>query len=208
MNSQTCTARDLTRCHYGKNLVYFPSRKNNQQMICESQLEADFCLLLEHSRETVSYQCQPETLALTQINHRSSYTPDFLVETCETKFYVEIKPDKTKLHTPYLERILAARSMLQDRGSDLYLADDKEIRSGNKLKSLQRLYSRSFNVAHAEYEHLLDQIRRTTGEFTLEEFLNSLPYISHSAKYLAIFDGYLAIDLETPLTLCTTLKAA
>jgi len=206
MTSIRKPARDITKSHHGKNLFYFPSRKNNCQLICESQLEADLCILLEHNKSVISYECQPETLHLLDLGPRRSYTPDFLIRTEHGCAYIEVKPDWSKLPNYYLEKILAAKSLLERRGHKLLLVDEISIRESCKLKNLQILYSRSFNSAPTEYSDFISKLQTLNKRITLGQLLSCLPNTSPSTKYLAIFNEDFNIELNKPISLSTLLE--
>jgi len=200
------TARNVTRCHYGKNVVFFPSRKNNCQVICESVLEADYCLLLEFDKQVLSYRSQPETLTLLDGDETFIYTPDFYVNSSEESFYAEIKPDRNRLSSKYLHKLTTAKKTLRERGSEFQLLDTSNIRSHHLLRNLKLLYSRSFNTRPEEYTYLISQIPLLPRHLTLDALLRQLPAISYSAKYLAIFNEVFGVDLNRPLTINTTLE--
>ncbi|AMO77689.1 TnsA endonuclease N-terminal domain-containing protein [Pseudomonas sp. R3.Fl] len=200
------TARNVTRCHYGKNVVFFPSRKNNCQVICESVLEADYCLLLEFDKQVLDYRSQPETLTLLDDGETFIYTPDFCVNSSEELFYVEVKPDRNRLPSKYLRKLTAAKKLLNERGSELQLLDTSDIRPHHLLRNLKLLYSRSFNTRPEEYAYLISQIPLLPRHLTLDALLRELPAISCSAKYLAIFNEVFGVDLDRLLTTSTTLE--
>ncbi|WP_416311297.1 TnsA endonuclease N-terminal domain-containing protein [Pseudomonas sp. W03] len=199
-------ARNVARYHYGKNVVLFPSRKNNCQVICESMLEADYCILLEYDTQVLKYQSQPETLTLIDFGEKLIYTPDFSVEANEELFYVEVKPDRYGLPPKYHRKLRAAEQLLRDRGSTLRLLDSSDIRTHNKLCNLRILYSRSFNTSPEEYTYLVSRTQFLQKHLTLAALLQQLPAVSCSAKYLAIFNGIFGADLNRPLTQDTVLE--
>lgn len=206
MTIDMSASRAITRGHYGKNLVYFPSRKNQRQVICESVLEADYCLHLEHDKAVNSYRCQPETLAINIGNKTTTYTPDFAVETATATCFVEVKPNRDALSPAYQAKLLAAAALLQDRHISLRVVDASEIRPVPRLENLQILYSRSFHVRLREYTALAEKAQTLPAVITLAELLEQLPEISYAAKYLAIFDGLFSFDWNQPLSLQTYLE--
>lgn len=199
-------ARDITRSHYGKNLVYFPSRKNHRQVVCESVLEADYCLHLEQDKAVISYRGQPETLAINIGNKTTKYTPDFVIETATATYFVEVKSDRDALSPAYQKKLFTAAALLQDRHSSLRVIDAGEIRPGQRLENLQVLYSRSFHVRPCEYTALVGKAQTLPAVITLAELLEQFSEISHAAKYLAIFEGMFSFDWNQPLSLQTCLE--
>lgn len=208
MASDRAAARNLLRCHYGKNLIFFPSRKNHCQVVCESLLEADYCLILEFDQCVTKYQCQPEAVNFIESGKTINYTPDFLVNTDEESFYVEIKPDRNSLSPKHEKRLSAAEIQLQQRGEKLLLIDANDIRPPHRLQNLRILYSRSFNVRPEEYTYLVSRVHFLKSHVTLATLLRELPAVSYSAKYLAIFNGVFSFDINRPLTLDSVLRTS
>ncbi|MCO6060203.1 Tn7 transposase TnsA N-terminal domain-containing protein [Pseudomonas sp. MOB-449] len=206
MKTHESFSSNFCRSHYGKNLVYFPSRKNNCQLICESVLEADYCVHLEHGTSVTSYLPQPETFKFRYEGKIAIYTPDFLVETKENSFYVEIKPDLETLSLNYLEKLEEAAKIFRSRGTDLKLLDIKKIYQGEKLYNLRKIYSRSFNTTEAEYIHAEKAIHRISEPTTLDGLTKILPNISIQCIYLAIFRGLIHVNLNEPLALTSRLE--
>lgn len=199
-------ARNVTRTHYGKSIVFFPSRKNHCQIICESVLEADYCLLLEFDKQVSKYQSQPETLIFIESGEKFTYTPDFCVDSDEELFYVEVKPDRHRLSPKYQRKFRAAENLLRERGSTLQLVDSDDIHLHHQLCNLKVLYSRSFNTRPEEYAYLISRTHHLQKHLTLAALLQQLPAVSCSAKYLAIFNGVFGVDLNNPLTQDTVLE--
>ncbi|WP_371234433.1 Tn7 transposase TnsA N-terminal domain-containing protein [Pseudomonas sp. QE6] len=206
MNKDISAARDITKGHYGKYLVYFPSRKNKRQMVCESELEADYCLHLEHDKAVINYRCQPETLAINIGNKIVTYTPDFCVETLESTYFVEVKHNRENLSSAYQAKLCAADTLLQNRHISLHLIDAIEIRKVHRLENLQLLYSRSFRVKPDEYLALMEQSQKLPSSITLGNLLEQLPAISCQAKYLSIFNGLYSFDWDQAVSLHTCLE--
>lgn len=93
MKSQHIPARKIKKSSV-KNIVRFPSSKNNRTLLLESILESQFALLLEYDNSVDEYFEQPETFFLKDENKKKyRYTPDFLIVfKNRTRRYIEVKP--------------------------------------------------------------------------------------------------------------------
>lgn len=94
-NVATFTACRLPRHgRYGSRVTIFPSRKNNAPLMCESLLEAAFCLELERRADVLCYQIHPYTLTFVAAKVR--YTPDFQVTFASgSQQLIEVKNDQS-----------------------------------------------------------------------------------------------------------------
>jgi hypothetical protein len=194
-------SRNIESGHYGKHIVYFPSLKNSRQIVCESQLEADFCILLEFDQKVISYHPQPITISTMAGDKRRRYTPDFFVSRhYQNDLYVEIKPDAQLLSDDYLEHLLQARRHFRKRGANFLLVDAKKIRSHPKLSNLRTLYSRIHNTTKLEDDHLENFIRENVFPCSIKHLLTTPNAPTLNAILKAIFTHMLYINLNQPLS--------
>ena len=192
--------RTIGRGHPGQQTVHFPSRKNEGVVICESRLEADFCLWLEYDLEVVSYRPQPQTIPLfvDAVLHR--YTPDFLAVyfTGEEKAW-EVKPHGVYQWPAYLRKIAAAKEYFAAQGQGFELITDEAIRRQPHLRSLRWLYAHAHVIGPHARRYLWDWLKGAGGSSTLGHLLQQGAPVSICAIADAIFCGQLAIRLDTPL---------
>ncbi|MDH4874395.1 MULTISPECIES: TnsA endonuclease N-terminal domain-containing protein [unclassified Pseudomonas] len=201
-------SRNIESGHFGKHLVYFPSLKNCRQIVCESKLEADFCLLLEFDQNIISYHPQPITISTVVGDKKRRYTPDFLVKRrYQHDLYVEIKPDAQLLSNNYLEYILQAKAKFQKRGADLLLIDAKKIRTHHKLNNLRTIYSRIHNTTKLEDDYLQDFIKENVFPCSIERLISTPNAPTLNAILKAIFTHKLYVNLNEPISLSSTVDS-
>lgn len=199
--------RKFTKGHFGKYLVYFPSRKNQCQVVCESLLEADYCARLEFTREVIAYHAQPETLSIQVDGRTFRYTPDFLVETSEDWYYTEVKPCLSKLPERYLDKLHEAKRILLKKGYPLKFADSESILEGPLLDNIKFLYFNSFNVEVDELNFCLKALTVIPLPTALGDFL-TITHASPRALYRCIFEQKVELDLTSRITPNTALRKA
>lgn len=190
--------------HYGKHLVFFPSRKNARQLACNSVLEADYCILLEADQFVIRYTTGLQPIILACESSMTSYTPDFLVETTEEYFYTEVKFDFDVISSACRKKLYMAQHEFELHGTSLKFADSKSIRQGFKLRNLKFLYSHSFNVTSDEYGLLQSELLNSQFPTTLGSLLLSTQ-ISYRAYYKALFERDLLYEISSPLNMETTI---
>lgn len=192
--------RTIGRGRPGQQTVHFPSLKNRGVVVCESRLEADFCLWLEYDAEVVSYQPQPKTVPLFVDDATYRYTPDFLAVyfTGEEKAW-EVKPRGVYQWPAYLRKIAAAKEYFAAQGQRFELITDETIRRQPHLRSLRWLYAHAHCVSPRACRDVGDCLNAMGGASTLGCLLEQAAPVSLGAIAEAIFSGHLQIDLETPL---------
>ncbi|WP_448646207.1 hypothetical protein [Pseudomonas mohnii] len=188
---------------YGKHLLFFPSRKTHSQVICHSVLEADYCVFLEYDPSVVSYCSQPEALPVTVNGCYGQYWPDFRIETVDQTFYTEVKFGFDELSTRVRSKLIAAKSLLQARGTELLFADVDTIRAGTKLSNLKFLYFHSFNVSVDEFGGCRSLLSALDYPVSLRTLLSHPAGVRERAIYRAMFERLLVYDLNERLTLDT-----
>ncbi|CRL51606.1 MULTISPECIES: hypothetical protein [unclassified Pseudomonas] len=194
------------KCYYGKHAVYFPSRKNQHQLICDSMLEADYCVLLEYDSTVVNYWRTPGVFDLSIEQKVIHYTPDFLIETLDQFYYTEVKVDFKQLSPLTLAKLHAANTLFNESDRSLRYADEKNIREGELLRNIKHLYLHSFNVSDDEFGDCLRQIKALTGSVCLGDFMAGTHGPSARSVYKAMFDRILKFDLSSRLTFATKLE--
>lgn len=189
--------RKVSKGHFAKYLVSFPSRKNNRNVVCESLLEANYCIRLEHSQDVVSYRERPTTI---QLSESESYTPDFFVERQSSETYTEVKPDFRKTGERYRRKLNKATIELYRHGYVLEYADEESINCGELLSNLKTLYFHSFAISKEEYDYALRQIGTLQDPATLQSLIEDLQ-VTPKSIYRLLFEGKLLVNLHKPLSL-------
>lgn len=195
-------SRVLKKGKYGKHITHFPSEKNRTTIVCESELEADFCIWLEYDAEVVAYAAQPGTFAFAVTGTATHYTPDFEVtySTGEIKYF-EVKPDHVLQNTLYLTKMNVFRALAEQEGYGFRLVTERDIRIQPKLHNLQNLYSRLHSVGELEIAYLLEHVRTMPAETTLRALLGGPTPPSMKATAKGLFAHWIYTDLDQPLTL-------
>lgn len=194
-------ARKLKKGKFGKHIVHFPSIKNKKTVVCESELEADFCLLLEHDQSVVEYKPQPDTYRFSLNRKARLYTPDFLViyDTGECTYY-EVKPNHIESDEAYRVMFNTFSELVGELGYGSTLILERQIRVQPRLDNLKDLYSRIAMVSKHEHDYLMDTLRHLNKEITIHDLvsMNSPPSFRSIAN--AIFLKKIACDIDTPFS--------
>jgi hypothetical protein len=204
--SHAAPARDVRKKRFGKSLVYFPSRKNHVQLICESHNEAYMCWLLEYQHHVTQYYIQPVSYRYDPTKKSCQYTPDFFVQ-CDDghAYFIELKGSLSELSSHYhsvLDSFATAAAMLGYGFETFNLA---EFAKDGTLDNLALLYSRSHRVTDYEQRQLMSCLCTWTGPLSISLLLSHESHPSLRAICAAIFDQQLNFDLRNTLTLNTPL---
>ena len=78
---------------------YFPSKKLNRMVHCESILERKAVHLFENSNLVVSFQEQPIQIWYAEEEKIKTYFPDFLLRLEKSEGLIEVKPSSCLLYT-------------------------------------------------------------------------------------------------------------
>ena len=194
------------KSHYGKHSLYFPSQKNQVQIICDSALEADYCVHLEFEPEVERYLVHPGIFKISLEERVYDYTPDFLIETSEVIYYTEVKLDFATLSDRVKAKLRAASNYFNCLGQPLRFADRKTIRQGDYFRNLKYLYLHSFNVGKDEFGDCARQLEALVFPIRLGDLLARRNGPSNRSIYKAMFNRTLTFDCHRPLTLNTQLE--
>lgn len=190
--------RKLRRGKYGKHVTSMPSRKNGVYVMCETLLEAEFCLELERSSAVLKYVAQPFTLKF--INSRKCYTPDFAAELKNgTTTIYEIKTDAALRDPPTLDRLLMFQETLASLGHYLEIIKESQFSNPIKRENLQLLYQKSYTEDGKKSKSLVSRVQESANNsLTVNDLIAvgfSAPSIAH-----AVFYGEVLCDLTCPFT--------
>lgn len=184
----------------GSRVTKFSSRKNRSVVVCDSLLEAAFCLELERRNDVSHYEAHPYTLKFIGTNYR--YTPDFLVCFANgSQRLIEVKNDQSFEDKATSARITRYAELLAMHGCMLeYLAAShfyQRIRTAN----LAFLYHQSF-PSQGESTAKLCALLASRHQPTSIGDLLDLAFLPSNIAH-AVFYGALDIDLSTEIT-CST----
>lgn len=192
--------------------VYFFSYINNQQIDCESQLEADFCLTLEFVRDIQSYESQPVKVII-EGRPRPTY-PDFLIYfkavSRKRPLLAEVKHTKDLTNPKKISdisiKLAAFEQYAKAEGWEFKLATDKEIR-GTRLENYQFLYPHTEPPAflNTHFERILTVLEKS-GSCSASTILEKAGKDKASKGQILrcvwhmVRSGVLTADLDRPLT--------
>ncbi|WP_305812118.1 TnsA endonuclease N-terminal domain-containing protein [Photobacterium leiognathi] len=143
--------RNLRKPSPNKNIYKFSSLKNRDAVMCEGSLEKDCCYHFEYDPDVVQYESQPEGFYYDFDGKKRPYTPDFLVTYLDgTVEYVEVKPHSKTLSKKFKQEFSARKEAVSQKGFDLVLVTDKQIRDGYFLKNTELVHRYSGYISGDE----------------------------------------------------------
>ena len=114
----------------------FPSFKLGRMVWYESQLERDFCYLLEFDRDVISYSEQPFKLDYTLNGKRRRYTPDFLViRSSRNPLVIEVKPESKIRNTDFKNFEKAVKTELESEGKEFRTITCSQIQKEPRISN-------------------------------------------------------------------------
>lgn len=137
----------------------FMSSKGSRSIHWESQLEEDFCYLLEWDLNVIEFREQPETVFVHYAGKRRRYTPDFLVHRHDGKFIFEVKPLRKALSAKLQDLFEAANDLFTERGFRYDVVTEGEVRREPLLSNIKML------------------LRYSLAPFTDQEVMNALLWL-------------------------------
>lgn len=81
--------KNLDKYSQVKPSIAFYSKKNRQQMFCESRVEVGALLELEFDSRIKRYVTQPDSYSYTRDGHKRRYTPDVLCQGVDGSYWYE-----------------------------------------------------------------------------------------------------------------------
>ncbi len=164
-------SRTLTKGRSGKRIVFFPSRKNDALMPCESRLEADNCLELEFDRSVQLYRTQPFTINL---GGSESYTPDSIHKDELGNIIVrEVKFSGALQKENLVERLTRIRNIFEQEGFQFHILTEKNLQLPPRVDNYKFLY----RCSHQKYDtmlltHAIDILHKSPACCTLKKLRN------------------------------------
>lgn len=194
----TPQVRNFKKGRFGVHIVHFPSLKNERVVTCESTIEADFALLLEHDKHVIGYQCQPKTFTFNINNYTYTYTPDFLVYFDDFReIYYEVKPNDWDLDTQLSSRLSKVTDLLYKQNITFKVITESDIRPEPFISNLNQLYPRIHNLNKASIVHIQACLKALGGKTNIKSLRDLDIGPSEDAIMYALFFGpRLHIDRE------------
>lgn len=183
-------ARHHKKGRAGFSIYHFSSHKNQKTYSCESSIEKDYALRLEHDHSVTGYICQPETFTLTIKGKKTTYTPDFLVHYVDNSSrYIETKPDSWTDDDDMVDRLVNIKSNLQEIDKKLIVVPESKIRQEPLLTNLQILYQCIHLCDDQAFKLLKKTIKRFGNRCSVEELRSISGGPSEIAIRKALFLG-------------------
>ncbi|QTD31735.1 TnsA endonuclease N-terminal domain-containing protein [Pseudomonas fluorescens] len=181
---------------------FFPSLKNGLSVGCESHLETEGCLLLEHDLAVRTYYAQPHCFKWTDAGTEFCYTPDFLVHCVDGSFYLlEVKHDFDHLEEHYRDKLNTFAELCGERGWTYRQWSAAQIRGHANLETLKYLYSRAHHIDPADKFFFGEAAQHINMPITLGRLLAQLPQFSLNLICHQLFYRALRADLRQTVTL-------
>ena len=183
-----------------KNVVLFPSVKNQSLMPCESKLEAEHCLAIEFERNVMSYRTQPLTIRL---NAKESYTPDVVIADESGKYtFREIKFSGSLQSNKLNDRLTKITSVFATAGFRFEVITEKLLNLFPVCQHRNYLYrSARLNFHQLQVNEALAVINTAGPDFTLQAFRNECQDLGIHPLIAdwTIFHGYVQFDINQPI---------
>lgn len=180
-----------------KNIVRFPSSKNDRTILLESILESEFALLLEYDSKIETYFEQPETFLLKDENGKThKYTPDFLlVLTNGQNKYIEVKPESVVNSGKYSKVFDLFKQRALEIGSSFEIITETTIKKEPLLQNLKYFYkyrkNKSINITY------LDELASNVS--TPVAFKELIQTSNLKSLYELLAFGYLQFDIHNEI---------
>lgn len=195
---------ELRSGRHCKHVTFLPSRKNGGTVVCETLLEADFCLELERLPFVRTYEAQPFTLTLKK--GRKRYTPDFAAKLHDgTIVLYEIKPDSALNDSLTYERLSFFKSLFAECGYALECVLESQFRHPIKTLNLQILYQQSMGASRQSASIVNALINSAPQQKLSVEELIATHVPRHDIAY-AVFYRLVLADLYRPFSKHTQLR--
>ncbi|MFP4272249.1 MAG: TnsA endonuclease N-terminal domain-containing protein [Halothiobacillaceae bacterium] len=169
----------------------------------ESQLERDYCYILEHDRDVISYRSQPITISYSFEDTVLEHTPDFEIirRSLDLPQYAEIKPDEKAIKDEFILRHRARSAYFYERGHEYILRTGSQLREGHRLKNIKLLYRYAQTTLDPA---LLDRLRHSIpaqSMLSLDELITKCSSLGNdrSICYGLMYHGEIAFDLDQPI---------
>lgn len=182
---------------HGSHVTIFPSRKNRAPLMCESLLEAAFCLELEHRADVLCYQIHPYTLCFEAAHIR--YTPDFQVTFANgDQHLVEVKNDQSLQCQKIRARLARVTELLAEQGCLLECLSMRQFYGATRTTNLEYLYHLAFGDSGAADSAIGRYLAQQPQAITLHELMQQ-PFDPTSIAH-ALFYKTIHCNLTKPIT--------
>ncbi|WP_152668440.1 hypothetical protein [Pseudomonas frederiksbergensis] len=182
---------------HGSRVTIFPSRKNNRPLMCESLLEAAFCLELERRRDVLYYLIHPYTITIAAI--KVSYTPDFEITFVSGEQQLaEVKNDQSMECQRVRIRLSKIVELLGEQNCLLECLPLHHFYHTTRTGNLEYLYYHAYNDDGRTDAAIQKYLHQQPRSVPLRQLMvNTFPFtaIAHALFYNAIH-----CNLRKPIT--------
>jgi len=186
MESYHPARRINNRNGLSKVIGLFSSKKMNVQIAWESQLERDFCYLLEFDKNIEKYFSQPKTFFLNYDGNEVRYTPDFYVEYSDKCFeYLEVKFSNSLENPKIVNKLKLLIQYFKIEKINYKIVYEDEIRLQPRLENIKFLY---------KYSRLSFEEKFNFNFDTSLEKLSNLIDIKYI--YAAMYNNFINFDVN------------
>ncbi|MFJ2526428.1 hypothetical protein ACIOWB_25225 [Pseudomonas capeferrum] len=173
---------------HGSRVTIFPSKKNNAPLMCESLLEAAFCLELERRADVTCYRIHPYTL--TFAHRKIRYTPDFEVTFASgAQQLIEVKNDQSFDCQKTKARLLRIVELLTEHDCLLECLPMRHFYDETRTTNLNYLYNRGYNSDGLADTAICRHIAQQGNQVLLKQLIKT-PFeptdIAHALFYQVI----------------------
>jgi hypothetical protein len=134
-------ARKISNRHgLGKVTGLFFSDKMNMHIAWESQLERDYCYLLDFNKKIKRFFSQPKTFNFTYSGRKIRYTPDFYIEYIDgSSEYIEIKFSNVLENLKIARKLKILKNYFIQNGIQYKILFEDDIRKQPRLRNIKFL---------------------------------------------------------------------
>lgn len=185
----------------------FPSRKMNRMLQWESINELNAFRLLEANPNVISFTEQPFAISYVLNGATFYHFPDILFKTRCSKHLWEVKPRSKACHPDVVARTALMRSALPSLGYQYDLVIGEDLARKDRLTNVRKLLTRGRRDVPPLLREQIRQVFVQQPLLSIEALLDALGDLLQVGHiYRQILDGVLLCDLESPLSMQTTLS--
>lgn len=186
MEKYTPARKISNRNGLGKVTGLFFSHKMNMYVSWESQLERDYCYLLDFNKKIKNFFSQPKTFNFTYSGRKIRYTPDFYIEYIDgSNEYIEIKFSNALENIKTAKKLKILENYFSQNEIQYKILFEDEIRKQPRLKNIKFL-KKYCKIAYAP---------KVAFEFC-GKLKDLRQYIEIHYIYSAMYNGLIKFDIN------------
>jgi hypothetical protein len=185
----------------GKNICKFFSVKTGKTEGTDSILEMDYLYWLDADPAVKSFRTHPFTLSYVANGKLRRYTPDVLVERCDKRQVVEVKPTAKAAWPRYVSLFRTVSPIFRALGFEFTVVTSESVQQQPHLENLKILwkYARTkFEPAHQVLCHEFLRERKSATLLEVTEFVAAHD-VPIQVVYSLLFWRVLSFDIKRSL---------